>query len=88
MSLGLTGQAAAQSDRTVIRLCPFVCIDKEPAVQTIDSFCKAYEKVVRGASDSAALRGVQDTIRRRMARNEALYRCKCEGWTNPICEGL
>lgn len=69
------------------RVCILICIDDEkPAVA--DSLCQAYERVIRAPTDSAEVNKMARGPKSRVARNDALYRCKCEGWKNPICDGL
>ena len=49
-----------------------------------DSFCSAYQKVVQAAGDGAIK--ASDEVRRRIAANEIVYRCQCEGWKSPRCK--
>lgn len=63
------------------RICIFVCIDDDPPV--INGFCQSYERVLRTKGDST--KGLTLALRKRIASNDVLYRCACQGWANPIC---
>ena len=51
----------------------------------INSFCQAYHRILRTSEEGAALAHAPLAVRQRIAANETLYRCHCEGWQNPIC---
>lgn len=76
LSVILTGTLPSHA-----RICIFVCIDDDaPAV---NGFCQAYSRVLRAPGEST--KGLSLALRKRIAANDVLYRCACEGWTNPIC---
>lgn len=61
-------------------LVMFCQVEKAPAV---DSYCAAYQKVIRAAGEGAIK--ATPEVKRRIAANEILYRCTCEGWKSPLC---
>ena len=61
----------------------FIMFCQMPAPAVADSFCAVYQKVVRAPSDGAIRAG--DGVRRRIAANEVVYRCQCDGWKSPRC---
>lgn len=73
---------SAAPARADVRLCVLFCLaDAPPAA---DSFTRAYEPVIRAPADAATVKAIPDPVRKRIERNEALYRCAM-GWKNPIC---
>lgn len=72
--------SAASADR--VRFCFLFCAVESPAA--VDSFDKAYERVILTPADSAAVKALPRGVRERLTRNEVLYRCST-GWQNPIC---
>lgn len=54
----------------------------------IDSYCTSYRRVIVEAGDAASLARARLTIRRRVAGNDLLYRCRCERWQSPLCAGI
>lgn len=79
--------SATEARADTVKFCFLFCAVERDA-STVDSFCQSYERVLREPGDGASLQLSRLTIQRRTARNEALYRCKCQGWKNRICEGL
>lgn len=79
--IGLSTISAANAER--VRFCFLLCAIEAPA--TADSFCAAYERVIRSGDDTAGVKALSRTAKARLARNETLYRCACENWNNPIC---
>lgn len=78
-----TISSAAEAGTGRIKFCFLFCaVEGEAAA---DSFCQAYERVIRDPGDSASLQAARLSLQKRTARNDALYRCQCEGWKNPIC---
>lgn len=72
--------SAANADK--VRLCVLFCLVETP--KAVDSFDKAYERVVLTPEDAAAIKKLPRGLRERLTRNEVLYRCSM-GWQNPIC---
>jgi len=54
-----------------------------PKQQAIDSFCQSYQRIIRQPSESAIQAPL--AVRQRIAANEIIYRCSCEGWKSPLC---
>lgn len=69
-----------------IKFCFLFCGIERATVA--DSFCQAYERVIRAPADAAEIGKVARTVAKRVARNDALYRCACQNWDNPICKDL
>ncbi len=71
-------------------VCFILCFGwSPPAIQAgpvVDSFCKQYQQVVRSKADSQNVKALPPEIQRRMAGNEVVYRCLCQGWKDPICQ--
>lgn len=65
------------------RLCILFCIDDGPGAA--DGFTSNYEPVIRSPADAKVVKGVADPVRKRIERNDALYRCST-GWKHPICD--
>lgn len=55
------------------------------AVASVDSFCSAYKRVIGTEHEGASLHSAARPVKERIAANDALYRCECQGWDNPIC---
>jgi hypothetical protein len=51
----------------------------------INSFCRAYQRVIRSPEEGASLAGAHRLVKERVAANDTLYRCECEHWDNPVC---
>ena len=56
---------------------------EQPKQPVIDSFCQSYQRVIRQASESAIKAPL--AVKQRIAANEIVYRCSCEGWKSPLC---
>lgn len=78
--------ATTPSQAQKVKFCFLFCAVEE--VPVIDSFCQSYQRVIRNRADSATVKAVPDPVRKRTEANDALYRCACEGWKNPLCAGL
>lgn len=72
--------SAASADK--VRLCLLFCVVETP--DAVDSFSKAYERVIQSSDDAGAIKKLPRALRERLTRNEVLYRCST-GWQNPIC---
>lgn len=62
--------------------------DSTPApsvVASVDSFCSAYKRVINTEHEGTSLKPAARSVKERIAANDALYRCECEHWDNPIC---
>lgn len=55
----------------------------QPKTVPIDSFCTSYERVIRNRGDGAITAPL--SVKQRIAANDVVYRCTCQGWTDPIC---
>lgn len=84
LSVVLSG-LATPADAGRIQFCFLFC---GVEVDVVDSFCKTYEPVIQGTGEGKIIGRTGPVIRRRIDRNEALYRCKCEKWDDPICDKL
>lgn len=49
----------------------------------VDNFCQAYRRVIVGKGDGAISANID--VKRRLAGNELLYRCKCQGLKSSLC---
>lgn len=76
--------SAAEAER--VRFCFLFCTVETEA--PADSFCAAYERVIRSELDGAEIGTVSRAVRQRIARNDALYRCVCQNWQHPVCRDL
>jgi hypothetical protein len=84
LAVCLISSSAAEAAARVKFCFLFCAVETEPVA--IDGFCQSYERVIREPGDAASLRLARVSIQKRTARNDALYRCACQGWTNPICK--
>jgi len=51
-----------------------------------NAFCAAYQRVIKTEEEGEQFGRVTSlAARQRLAANEALYRCECEGWSHEIC---
>lgn len=74
-----------QPDRVeAARFCFLFCIDDSTGA-AVDGFTANYEPVIRSPSDGRTVKAIPDPVRKRIERNDALYRCST-GWKNPICD--
>lgn len=44
-----------------------------------DSFCHVYQRVIRSEAEGASLASAERPVRERIATNDSLYRCQCQG---------
>lgn len=75
---------ATQHARAELRFCFFICGYDAPVA---DGFTQNYEPVIQAPADSKIVKAVPDPVRKRIERNDALYRCS-KGWKHPICDAL
>lgn len=74
----------ARADR--VKFCFLFCeIETTPPA---DTFCRAYERVIRSPADSAVVKSARGPVQQRVTKNDVFYRCVCEGWANPICKTI
>lgn len=52
----------------------------------VNSYCSVYQRVIRNEQEGASLHAAARPVKERIAANDSLYRCACEGWDNPICK--
>ena len=52
---------------------------------SIDAYCSSYRRVIAQRGDSIAVGKLPSALRRRLAANDVVYRCRCENWSDPIC---
>lgn len=78
----LTMLWASTSQAEKVKFCFLFCTVESDAT---DSFCAAYERVIRSPADAKTIKATPDPVRRWVERNEVLYKCTCQNWTNPIC---
>lgn len=79
LTMLLAGRAEAA------KFCFLFCIDDTAGA--VDGFTANYEPVIRSPDDSKIVKNTPDPVRKRIERNDALYRCST-GWKNPICDSL
>lgn len=59
-------------------------IERPPGA--VNSFCAAYQRIIRQEHEGEQLGRIESrVVRERIAANETLYRCECEGWNHEIC---
>lgn len=51
----------------------------------VNSYCAVYQRVIRSEEEGASLHHTHRTVKERIAANDTLFRCECEGWDNPVC---
>lgn len=54
-----------------------------PTPPPSDSYCQLYQLVVRAAGDGSI--SAAGSVKKRIAENEVIYRCKCQAWKSPLC---
>lgn len=62
------------------------CVGAEAPVASVNSYCTAYKRVITTEHEGASLHSALRPVKERIAANDALYRCECEQWNNPICQ--
>lgn len=72
--------SAAQAER--VRLCVLFCVVESGAA--VDSYTALYEPVIRSPSDSSEIKSLSRSLRARITKNDAQYRCS-QGWNHPVC---
>jgi len=56
------------------------------APSAVNSYCAAYQRVIRSEEEGAQLGRVESrAVRERIAANETLYACECHGVPHDIC---
>lgn len=69
-----------------VKLCILFCITEQEEQVSVDGFCVRYSKVIQNERDAASFKAIpRSSARDRLSANEVNYRCKCEGWKDPIC---
>lgn len=72
----------------VIVCLTILCFPPRKPEVAADSFCSAYERVIRDPGDGNSVARTRASVQKRVARNDVLYKCTCQNWNNPICKGL
>jgi len=62
-------------------------LNQAPHTATVvDSYCHIYQRIIRNEQDAEHVGRIESrAVRERIAYNETLYRCQCEGWDHAVC---
>lgn len=75
------------SEARAAKFCILFCFeDDKPTV--VSEFCQNYRKLIGQSSDSQDYRKLRLENQKKVAYNEAFYRCVCEGWKDKVCESF
>ena len=84
--LSLAGCAGGEALDLFKSSSPLAKVANTPEVS---AFCQNYERVIRSADDSAAIKSLRKSaalVAKRAQANDNKYRCQCEHWGNQICK--
>lgn len=68
--------------------CAFLsgCVaDGNNSPLVVNSYCAVYQRIIRSEAEGASLHAAHRSVKERVAANDTLFRCECEGWTNHVC---
>jgi hypothetical protein len=66
-----------------VEFCVLCTIRKTPP---IDTLCQMQERMIRSPDDSRAVKALPADLQRRIVKNDARWRCRCQGWHHPVCD--
>jgi len=67
-------------------MCSCETLNQGPSQIVSDSFCTTYQQIVVDKGDGSMM--AAQRVKRRIAANETVFRCKCLKEKLPICEQL